>query len=348
MASRKGFCESCNLITPNIRGAYCCFCGSELYILNSKPANQCGTESDVVAPADAHSPRPAPTYHNESGRGTILMDSPTQTPAVVDLVNSTSSEAYANLREDNSNIGKDDDILTLFCPSTGGQEVNQARAYSSASQNPRRQNQATFRSGATSRDKTKKTNKNKEHGKQLSTIGVARRRARDLRSLSSPDVESRKRGTSSGRPSRKEKNPAEVKSNLATLRTVLCHDWEVTGPRVALMKRVIRNILVSPFAAPFKEPVDFITLNLPSYPKVIKQPMDLGRILEKLNTKKYDTVTDFIDDFELIINNSITFNGPEHSVTTHARKIEASFLNQMRNFPPTEVRAGVSIKEEPR
>ena len=45
---------------------------------------------------------------------------------------------------------------------------------------------------------------------------------------------------------------------------------------VSLCKTLLHDIIRDPNAKPFLWPVDWEGLNLPSYPKVIKRPMDLN------------------------------------------------------------------------
>src|SRR6202012_5578905 len=65
----------------------------------------------------------------------------------------------------------------------------------------------------------------------------------------------------------------------------------------------------------FLRPVDYMALNIPTYPEIIKKPMDLSTMEDKLKGNKYRTANDFMADFELIIQNSLTFNGPNHVVS---------------------------------
>jgi bromodomain-containing factor 1 len=59
----------------------------------------------------------------------------------------------------------------------------------------------------------------------------------------------------------------------------------------------------------FLKPVDPVKDNAPSYHKVIKKPMDMGTMQEKLNMGEYATTKDFENDFKLIISNCRKFNG---------------------------------------
>ena len=64
------------------------------------------------------------------------------------------------------------------------------------------------------------------------------------------------------------------------------------------------------FALPFLEPVS--EAQVPGYHKVIKHPMDVGKIKAKLgkqpSTSKYDTVHAFRKDVDLMLSNALTFN----------------------------------------
>ena len=118
---------------------------------------------------------------------------------------------------------------------------------------------------------------------------------------------------------------------------VVDEDDTVTASRLAHMKKVISNLKKSNASAFFRQPVDVEALKIPTYFDIIKTPMDLGTIDSKLKAGKYNNVSSFIHDFELIMNNSRTFNGAEHNVTQTAVKMESSFNSQMANLPKASV-----------
>ncbi|KAJ7508635.1 hypothetical protein B0H11DRAFT_37054 [Mycena galericulata] len=64
----------------------------------------------------------------------------------------------------------------------------------------------------------------------------------------------------------------------------------------------------------FREPVDPVLLQIPTYFDIIKRPRDLHTIRDKLNSDKYDTVEAFEADVRLMLDNAITFNGLESEV----------------------------------
>ncbi|KAJ7086593.1 hypothetical protein C8R43DRAFT_939447 [Mycena crocata] len=61
----------------------------------------------------------------------------------------------------------------------------------------------------------------------------------------------------------------------------------------------------------FREPVDPVLLQIPTYFDVIKRPRDLHTIRNKLNSDKYETIEAFEADVQLMVDNAITFNGLE-------------------------------------
>lgn len=75
----------------------------------------------------------------------------------------------------------------------------------------------------------------------------------------------------------------------------------------------------------FTTPVDPVALNIPTYHSVIKQPMDLGTMNEKLQRGEYESAKDFKSDFNLIVKNCIKFNGEPHPVTDAVKQLEALF-----------------------
>ena len=66
----------------------------------------------------------------------------------------------------------------------------------------------------------------------------------------------------------------------------------------------------------FREPVDPVALEIPTYHDVIpkKDARDLRTIRQKLDADKYDSVEAFEADMDLMVSNAILFNGPSSEV----------------------------------
>jgi histone acetyltransferase len=94
---------------------------------------------------------------------------------------------------------------------------------------------------------------------------------------------------------------------------------------------VLKNLRQQKDAWPFLEPVDSRVVT--DYLSIIKLPMDLKTMSEKLDNHSYQTKEEFIADFKLIIANCKQYNSPdstyvkaaEHLDTIFDRKIEQQF-----------------------
>ena len=69
----------------------------------------------------------------------------------------------------------------------------------------------------------------------------------------------------------------------------------------------------------FNEPVDPVALNIPEYPSIVTEPMDLGTIRQKLDDGKYCKLEEFEREVKLTFNNAIKFNPTEHPVNQLAQ-----------------------------
>ena len=109
----------------------------------------------------------------------------------------------------------------------------------------------------------------------------------------------------------------------------------------------IRSLRKMKDASPFLRPVDIVGLNIPHYPSIIKTPMDLSTIDQKLvashptkpdpneDTPRYYNADEFIADVRLIFQNTATFNGPDHVVTAMGKRVQDVFDKQLKNLPPS-------------
>jgi len=89
-----------------------------------------------------------------------------------------------------------------------------------------------------------------------------------------------------------------------------------------------------PDVAPFMEPVDWRGLNLPSYPKIVKKPMDLGTMRAKLDRGEYPNANRFWDDFKLMIKNCFAFNPSNTPVYKAAQHVQEAFDEKWKCLPP--------------
>mmetsp|Transcript_5196 Transcript_5196/g.7644 ORF Transcript_5196/g.7644 Transcript_5196/m.7644 type:complete len:805 (-) Transcript_5196:112-2526(-) len=91
------------------------------------------------------------------------------------------------------------------------------------------------------------------------------------------------------------------------------------------LKKLLKNLMKHKFAWVFNEPVDPIKLNLPTYFEVIKHPMDLGTVKDRLDRGFYANSNQFAGDVRLVFKNAQTFNPPAADVHRMAATLKDIF-----------------------
>ncbi|VDD79641.1 unnamed protein product [Mesocestoides corti] len=104
-----------------------------------------------------------------------------------------------------------------------------------------------------------------------------------------------------------------------------------------IKRHVISVIAKDKLAWPFLKPVDHQKLNLPDYPKIVKHPMDLGTIKQRLNLKFYRRASECLDDLFTMFRNCYIFNKPGDDVVAMAMKLERVARDKLQNMPFPEV-----------
>eukprot|EP00316_Scyphosphaera_apsteinii_P021022 CAMPEP_0119314896 /NCGR_PEP_ID=MMETSP1333-20130426/34085_1 /TAXON_ID=418940 /ORGANISM="Scyphosphaera apsteinii, Strain RCC1455" /LENGTH=345 /DNA_ID=CAMNT_0007320097 /DNA_START=91 /DNA_END=1128 /DNA_ORIENTATION=+ len=103
---------------------------------------------------------------------------------------------------------------------------------------------------------------------------------------------------------------------------------------------VLKALQRAPAAIAFLAPVDWKTLKLPTYPKMIKHPMDLGTVEQKLSAGRYATVSDFTNDVNQIWENAHIFNQEGSDIYDAATQLRLDFEQRMRSVPDGPLREG--------
>lgn len=80
-------------------------------------------------------------------------------------------------------------------------------------------------------------------------------------------------------------------------------------------------------ASAFLQPVDPVALAIPTYFQVIKKPMDLSTIQDKLDSGQYKKGKDLEADMTLMFKNCYKFNPPGHAVHEAGLSLEKLFKN---------------------
>ena len=76
-------------------------------------------------------------------------------------------------------------------------------------------------------------------------------------------------------------------------------------------RRLLSNLKKSTHARYFQDPVDPKRDKLPNYYSLIKDPMDLSTVKQRLNTNYYHRMQEFLDDVSLIFENCVAYHGGE-------------------------------------
>jgi len=92
---------------------------------------------------------------------------------------------------------------------------------------------------------------------------------------------------------------------------------------------MLRHLMSRNDSLHFNKPVDYITLKIYEYPKLIKEPMDLGTVLQRLEAdadkpydqKRYQWLEEMAHDMRLVWKNAFLFNKPDHFVFKAARRM---------------------------
>lgn len=104
----------------------------------------------------------------------------------------------------------------------------------------------------------------------------------------------------------------------------------LTGP-LKKCHDLVRELSKHPQGLWFLEPVDYVAMNLPQYPKIIKNPMDFATVRSKIEAGKYEGAEDFAEDMRLIFRNAMEFNFQTDSpVHIAAREMLNRFEDRMR------------------
>lgn len=111
----------------------------------------------------------------------------------------------------------------------------------------------------------------------------------------------------------------------------------LTPAQYKYLTRGTQNLRRTTVAQAFNLPVDPVALSIPTYFDIIKNPMDLKTMEEKLKSESYASVDAFVTDFNHIVQNCVTFNGPEHPITANALALKAAFEKLMSHLPSPDV-----------
>lgn len=103
------------------------------------------------------------------------------------------------------------------------------------------------------------------------------------------------------------------------------------GPHFAMMQHLLSEMENHPSAWPFAHPVN--KEEVPDYYEVIKEPMDLSTMEQKLEADVYQNLETFIHDARLIFNNCRSYNNESTTYYKNATKLEKFLYQKVREVP---------------
>ncbi|CAL8079381.1 unnamed protein product [Calicophoron daubneyi] len=116
------------------------------------------------------------------------------------------------------------------------------------------------------------------------------------------------------------------------------HPSKITTNQLEYIKKeVVGRLFKEKIVWPFTRPVDHERLNLPDYPRIIKHPMDLGTIKQRLNLKFYHSSSECLDDLFTMFRNCYIFNKPGDDVVAMAMKLEQIARERLKFMPTPEM-----------
>jgi len=104
---------------------------------------------------------------------------------------------------------------------------------------------------------------------------------------------------------------------------------------VAIMNTEVDEITQHKWCWPFTRPVDVAGLSLRNYYDVIKRPMDLGSIRDRMEAKDgsgYSNVREIYEDVRLVFRNAMTYNKPGTEVYMMAKALLEKFEEKWRSI----------------
>ncbi|WVW81512.1 hypothetical protein I302_103506 [Kwoniella bestiolae CBS 10118] len=111
-------------------------------------------------------------------------------------------------------------------------------------------------------------------------------------------------------------------------------------PQLQWGSKVVKSLETTqkffPAAAPFLYPVEEIIKAIPDYTKVVKKPIDLLHIKDKLEQGVYDDVHQLDNDIRLMVNNALKFNPPGDAVNTAATQLLQIWNEKWQSLPPKQ------------
>lgn len=80
-------------------------------------------------------------------------------------------------------------------------------------------------------------------------------------------------------------------------------------PLIGFLRKLVDLLRSRDTGEIFIEPVDLV--EVPDYGDIVKKPMDLSTMRHKVDSFQYNSLKEFEDDFNLMINNCLAYNSKD-------------------------------------
>jgi len=101
------------------------------------------------------------------------------------------------------------------------------------------------------------------------------------------------------------------------------------SPELKECLQMLTRLKKHQYAWVFNKPVDHVAQKLTDYLDIIKHPMDLGTVQNKLEAGEYNTPEDLAHDIRLTFSNAITYNPPQSDVSIMATSMSKTFEKKL-------------------
>lgn len=95
-----------------------------------------------------------------------------------------------------------------------------------------------------------------------------------------------------------------------------------------ILEDIVDSLIKIDLTKIFHQPVK--KKDYPDYYTIVKNPIDLTAIKNKTKRCEYLKVQDFINDLDLLVNNSLIYNGDQHDVTMQAIKLRENAMSKIQ------------------
>jgi hypothetical protein len=99
--------------------------------------------------------------------------------------------------------------------------------------------------------------------------------------------------------------------------------------------KIVDKLIEWKVCKPFIEMLDPIRDNVIGYHEIVKEPMSLNEVKNRIKTKRYHDISAFDRDMNLIWSNARLYNGEDSYYTLCAMEASNWFKKKMKHFPAT-------------